>query len=379
MLPGRDRPRARRRPSRPPRRPRSALPWCRSSRASRRPRAPRRPSRCRSSSPRRCPRSRRPRCRCSGSIRCAAGSPPIPVREDRRDWRASWCRCRGSSPPGRGSDELPLNSSATAKISSRATSMTGVPVMPTVGAMSPQGTRCARGTGVPTWLDHTMAPVLAASAYIVSFSVATIDTPRRLERLAVDRAVEHRRLPCRVGRRERDAGRVDPATERVAVVDGPRRPGAHSGERRRSCRRSSPSRQCRRPTGGVPSRPGPSRSWVARAPGGSTHWPVPDRGVRPRVMQNRNPTPAAPVAAVDRAFRARACDDDSETGVNVSGRRPGARLRPRLRRHVGPGAHDGGRPGVVGLARRRALDRVDDVEAAGQLVPRDGRPAVLLE
>ena len=57
----------------------------------------------------------------------------------------------------------PLSSSATAKISPRAVSITGVPVMPTVGPMSPQG-RSPDGTGVPTWADHRMAPVLAASA-----------------------------------------------------------------------------------------------------------------------------------------------------------------------------------------------------------------------
>ena len=63
------------------------------------------------------------------------------------------------------------SSSATAKISPRAASTTGVPVMPTFGLMSPQG-RSPDGTGVPTWVCHNTAPVLAASAYMVSFSVA---------------------------------------------------------------------------------------------------------------------------------------------------------------------------------------------------------------
>ena len=57
----------------------------------------------------------------------------------------------------------PLSSSATAKISPRAGSITGVPVMPTVGLMLPHG-RLPDGTGVPTWADHRMAPVLAARA-----------------------------------------------------------------------------------------------------------------------------------------------------------------------------------------------------------------------
>ena len=43
--------------------------------------------------------------------------------------------------------------------------MTGVPVMPSTGWMLPQGSRPGSdGTGVPTWVDHKMAPVLAASA-----------------------------------------------------------------------------------------------------------------------------------------------------------------------------------------------------------------------
>ena len=48
--------------------------------------------------------------------------------------------------------------------------------MPTDGLMSPQG-RSPDGTGVPTWVDHNTAPVLAASAYTVSFSVATKTRP----------------------------------------------------------------------------------------------------------------------------------------------------------------------------------------------------------
>ena len=50
--------------------------------------------------------------------------------------------------------------------------MTGVPAMPTVGVMSPQG-RSADGTGLPRWADQTTAPVAAESAYTVSFWVAT--------------------------------------------------------------------------------------------------------------------------------------------------------------------------------------------------------------
>ena len=55
------------------------------------------------------------------------------------------------------------DSSATTKISERAGSMTGVPVMPTVGAMSPQG-RAAAVTGVARWFDHRTVPLSAARA-----------------------------------------------------------------------------------------------------------------------------------------------------------------------------------------------------------------------
>ena len=50
------------------------------------------------------------------------------------------------------------SSSATTKISRRAVSITGVPVMPTVGLMSPHGSSEA-GTGLARWVDHTTAPV----------------------------------------------------------------------------------------------------------------------------------------------------------------------------------------------------------------------------
>ena len=50
--------------------------------------------------------------------------------------------------------------------------MTGVPVMPTVGSMLPQGSDPA-GTGWPRCADQTTAPLAADSAYTVSFSVAT--------------------------------------------------------------------------------------------------------------------------------------------------------------------------------------------------------------
>ncbi len=41
--------------------------------------------------------------------------------------------------------------------------MTGVPVIPTVGEMSPQG-RDSDGTGAPTCVDQTTAPVADDSA-----------------------------------------------------------------------------------------------------------------------------------------------------------------------------------------------------------------------
>ena len=50
--------------------------------------------------------------------------------------------------------------------------MTGVPVIPTLGVMSPHGSELA-GTGVARCLDQATFPVPADSAYTVSFSVAT--------------------------------------------------------------------------------------------------------------------------------------------------------------------------------------------------------------
>ena len=68
---------------------------------------------------------------------------------------------------------LPLtSSSATTKSSERASSITGVPVIPTLGEMLPQGSD-PEGTGVPRWLDHSTVPFVAERAYTVSFSVAT--------------------------------------------------------------------------------------------------------------------------------------------------------------------------------------------------------------
>ena len=42
--------------------------------------------------------------------------------------------------------------------------MTGVPVMPTVGVMSPHGQVGSTAPGVPTRVDQTTAPVAADSA-----------------------------------------------------------------------------------------------------------------------------------------------------------------------------------------------------------------------
>ncbi len=64
------------------------------------------------------------------------------------------------------------SSSATTKISPRDWSMTGVPVIPTVGAMLPQGREPA-GTARPRCIDQASLPVADESAYTVSFSVAT--------------------------------------------------------------------------------------------------------------------------------------------------------------------------------------------------------------
>jgi hypothetical protein len=54
--------------------------------------------------------------------------------------------------------------------------MTGVPVMPTVGEMSPHGSELL-GTGVPRCADQITVPVVADRAETVSFSVATYTRP----------------------------------------------------------------------------------------------------------------------------------------------------------------------------------------------------------
>ena len=66
-----------------------------------------------------------------------------------------------------------------------------------------------------------------------------VDAPGRLERLAVDLPVEHRRGPRRGRRGEGDARGVDPGPERVAVVDGPRRGGIDVRRAGRTGRRSA--------------------------------------------------------------------------------------------------------------------------------------------
>ena len=55
------------------------------------------------------------------------------------------------------------SSSATTNTSARVSSITGVPVMPTVGEMSPQGSMLD-GTAVPTWVAQTTDPVVADRA-----------------------------------------------------------------------------------------------------------------------------------------------------------------------------------------------------------------------
>ena len=58
----------------------------------------------------------------------------------------------------------------------RAALATGVPVIPTVGAMSPQGSD-DEGTAVARCDDQSIAPLLPERAYTVSFSVATKISP----------------------------------------------------------------------------------------------------------------------------------------------------------------------------------------------------------
>ncbi len=81
------------------------------------------------------------------------------------------CSSRTAGGPG-----CPAISSATTKISFLAGSITGVPVIPATGLMSPHGSEpdC---TGLPRCTDQSTLPVAAASAYTVSFSVATYTRP----------------------------------------------------------------------------------------------------------------------------------------------------------------------------------------------------------
>ena len=94
------------------------------------------------------------RCRIAG-VDCPGGSTAVVIRKVPL-YMFSPTRTWAGTPPAR--------VSATAKISPRPTSTTGVPVMPTVGLMSPAQARSLFGTGVPTWVDHRTAPVLAANA-----------------------------------------------------------------------------------------------------------------------------------------------------------------------------------------------------------------------
>ena len=71
----------------------------------------------------------------------------------------------------------------------RVSSITGVPVMPTVGEMSPQGSEPG-GTGVPRWVDHSTAPVVAGEGVDGVVLGGHEDAPVRDERLAVELAVE---------------------------------------------------------------------------------------------------------------------------------------------------------------------------------------------
>ena len=70
----------------------------------------------------------------------------------------------------------PDRASAETNSVSETGSMTMVEVTPTVGLMSPQGSRSA-GTGEARWSDHAIAPSDPDNAYTVSFSVATNTWP----------------------------------------------------------------------------------------------------------------------------------------------------------------------------------------------------------
>ena len=69
--------------------------------------------------------------------------------------------------------------------------MTGVPVIPTVGWMSPQGSDAA-GTGVPRWFDHSTVPSFARQGVDRVVLGGHVHRVPQHEGLTEEGAIEHR-------------------------------------------------------------------------------------------------------------------------------------------------------------------------------------------
>ena len=143
----------------------------------------------RSSRPCRTPPGRR-----RGSGRCAAAAPRYRRRPGPRPGSSRSCRWRWPGRPACAPGSRCTSSSATTKISPRAGSMTGVPVMPTVGVMSPQGSDAgghrAAEMGRP---DHRAGGGRQRVHRVVLRG--HVDAPGEDQGLAVELAVEGGRGP----------------------------------------------------------------------------------------------------------------------------------------------------------------------------------------
>ena len=94
-------------------------------------------------------------------MRCSSAAVSAPAGST--SWVISVLPVAASSPTRVWADAPRTSSSATTKISFRDGSITGVPVIPTVGVMSPHG-RPPAGTGLARCDDQSTAPVAAESA-----------------------------------------------------------------------------------------------------------------------------------------------------------------------------------------------------------------------
>ncbi len=187
-----------------------------------------------------------------------------------------------------------------------------------------------------------------------------VDAPGGLEGLAVDLPVERARGPCRGRRGERHPRGVHARAERVAVIHGPRGGGI---DMRRGAARTGHVRHTGQPRSAEgdgaaegedegEDEQGHSTCQSAGQPRGR---PSGGSGVR---MGADGPTVTRRARCVDGHWAA------VVRGPLGPGRRP---------------LHNGGGPGVIGLAGRRALHLVDDVKPAGDLVPGHELAAALLD